>query len=90
MQWFNEPHAWKIEGNSLMMQVTPQSDYSFDNLHYTMMRNAWLQDNHPVMVGMMGASPDGQGFKAMFEHFSLTHLPDARRLQWLKANDTNA
>ena len=29
--------------------------YSFDDKNYTMMRNAWLQDNCPVMVGMMGA-----------------------------------
>ena len=38
--------------------------YSFDNKEYTMMRNAWLQDNHPVMVGVMGACPDGDGFNA--------------------------
>lgn len=58
--------------------------YSFDDKTYTMMRNAWLQDNHPVMVGVMGASPDGAGFRATFEHFSIRHLPDQRRLQWLK------
>ena len=27
MQWFNEPEQWKIEGNSLSMSVTPQTDY---------------------------------------------------------------
>ena len=27
-----------------------------------MMRNAWLQDNTPVKVGLMGACPDGEGF----------------------------
>ncbi|WP_418383168.1 DUF1349 domain-containing protein [Alistipes finegoldii] len=58
--------------------------YSFDDKEYTMMRNAWLQDNHPVMVGVMGACPDGQGFEAQFEHFSIKHLPDQRRLQWLE------
>ena len=51
-----------------------------------MMRNAWLQDNTPVMVGVMGASPDGKGFNAKFEHFKVTHLPDLRRLEWLKKN----
>ena len=51
-----------------------------------MMRNAWLQDNHPVMVGVMGACPDGQGFTAKFENFSIKHLPDMRRLQWLEKN----
>ncbi len=60
--------------------------YSFDDKEYTLMRNAWFQDNCPVMVGMMGASPDGNGFKARFEHFSIKHLPDMRRLKWLEEN----
>lgn len=60
--------------------------YSFDNKNYVMMRNAWLQDNCPVMVGLMGACPDGNGFNAKFENFSVKHLPDQRRLKWLKEN----
>lgn len=60
--------------------------YSFDDKEYTMMRNAWMQDNTPIMVGLMGASPDGQGFKAIFENFKVKHLPDLRRLEWLKRN----
>lgn len=60
--------------------------YSFDDKNYIMTRNAPLKDNHPVMVGLMAASPDGQGFKAKFEHFKVTHLPDQRRLDWLKKN----
>lgn len=60
--------------------------YSFDDKKYTMMRNCWLQDNTPVMVGMMAACPDGSGFKAKFEGFRITHLPDQRRLEWLKRN----
>ena len=60
--------------------------YSFDDKEYTMMRNCWLQDNTPVMVGMMAACPDGNGFKATFEGFRITHLPDQRRLEWLKNN----
>ena len=60
--------------------------YSFDDKNYKMMRNAWLQDNCPVMVGMMGACPDGNGFNAKFEDFSVKHLPDQRRLEWLKNN----
>lgn len=190
MQWFNEPEEWSIKGNTLTMEVTPQSDYwrishygftvddapflyttrggefevkvkissdykvrfdqaglmlrideenyiktgiefvdgkynlsavvthttsdwsvieldepveyvwikavrrldaveifySFDDENYTMMRNCWLQDNKPVMVGMMAACPDGNGFKATFEEFTIKHLPDARRLEWLKNN----
>ena len=60
--------------------------YSFDDREYTMMRNAWMQDNHPMMVGLMGASPDGTGFSARFDNFSIKHLPDKRRLEWLKNN----
>lgn len=190
MQWFNEPEQWKIENNTLSMNVTPQSDYwrishygftvddapflytlrggefevkvkisgnyttrfdqsglmlridhenyikagiefldgkynlstvvthhtsdwsvitldkpvpsvwikavrrldaveifySFDDKEYTMMRNVWLQDNCPVMVGVMAACPDGNGFKAKFEGFAIKHLPDMRRLKWLKNN----
>lgn len=60
--------------------------YSFDDKIYTMMRNAYLQDNTPVMVGLMAASPDGNGFEAKFENFKVTHLPDQRRLKWLENN----
>lgn len=60
--------------------------YSFDDKTYTMMRNAYLKDNTPVMVGLMAASPDGNGFEAKFENFKVTHLPDQRRLKWLENN----
>ncbi|WP_433829897.1 DUF1349 domain-containing protein [Flavobacterium anhuiense] len=58
--------------------------YSFDDKNYIMTRNAPLQDNTPVMVGLMAASPDGKGFEAKFENFSVKHLPDQRRAEWLK------
>lgn len=58
--------------------------YSFDDKHYTLMRNAYLQNNTPVMVGLMAACPDGNGFEASFEHFTVKHLPDQQRLKWLK------
>ncbi len=60
--------------------------YSFDDQNYTMMRNAPLQDNTPVMVGLMAACPDGKGFNAVFENFRVQHLPDERRLKWLENN----
>lgn len=60
--------------------------YSFDDKEYVMMRNCWLQDNTPVMVGLAAACPDGQGFKAKFENFTIKHLPDQRRVQWLEKN----
>ncbi|UZT98115.1 DUF1349 domain-containing protein [Chryseobacterium fluminis] len=60
--------------------------YSFDDKNYVMMRNAHLQDNSPVMVGLMAACPDGKGFTAAFEHFKVKHLPDERRLKWLETH----
>ena len=58
--------------------------YSLDDKTYIMTRNAPLKDNAPVMIGLMAACPDGNGFEAKFEHFSVKHLPDQRRLEWLK------
>ena len=60
--------------------------YSFDDVTYTLMRNAWMPDDHPIMVGVMAACPDGNGFKARFDNFSIKHLPDQRRVEWLKRN----
>ena len=60
--------------------------YSFDDEHYTLMRNAWLKANAPVRVGMMGACPDGDGFRVVFSDFSVRHLPDAVRAKWLREN----
>lgn len=60
--------------------------YSFDDKEYTMMRNAWMEANRPVRVGVMGASPDGNGFNATSSDFSVKHLPDAVRTEWLEHN----
>lgn len=60
--------------------------YSFDDKNYIMMRNANLEDNSPVMVGLMAACPDGKGFTATFENFKVKHLADERRLKWLENN----
>ena len=50
------------------------------------MSHACLQDEHTVMVGVMGACADGNGFKAKFENFSIEHLADKRLIEWLKNN----
>lgn len=60
--------------------------YSFDDKEYTMMRTLWMQDNCPLIVGPVAACPDGQGFKAVFSHFKVKHLPDQRRVEWLMKN----
>ncbi len=60
--------------------------YSFDDKEYYMMRNAWLEANHPVRIGMFAACPDGNGFTAIFSGFKVTHLPDSVRTDWLRRN----
>ena len=60
--------------------------YSLDGIKYNMSNVAYLSDNKPVMVGMMAASPDGDGFDAIFKEFTIKHLPDTRRKAWLKDN----
>ncbi len=58
--------------------------YSFDDKEYVMMRNAWMEANRPVKIGMMAACPDGDGFKVTFSDFKVTHLPDKVRTEWLR------
>jgi uncharacterized protein len=58
--------------------------YSLDDKNYVMYRNAPFQDNTPVKIGMMAACPDGDGFNAQFDNFSVKPLPDQRRLEWLE------
>lgn len=60
--------------------------YSFDDKEYIMMRNAWMAANCPVKIGMFAACPDGEGFKATFSDFKVTHLPDKVRTDWLNAD----
>ncbi|MFA8435258.1 MAG: DUF1349 domain-containing protein [Marinifilaceae bacterium] len=60
--------------------------YSLDGEKYVMSSLAYFPQQKPAMVGMMAASPDGDGFEAVFEDFKVKHLPDARRLEWLEKN----
>ena len=60
--------------------------YSFDDVNWQMMRNAYVEANRPVKIGMFAACPDGNGFKARFSDFKVTHLPDKVRTDWLKQN----
>ncbi|KQT35636.1 hypothetical protein ASG22_01015 [Chryseobacterium sp. Leaf405] len=38
-------------------------------------------------AGVMAANPDGRGFNAKFDNFLVNHVPDQRRLNWLKENN---
>ncbi len=88
--------SWSViqlpeQPKSVWIKVIRQLDaveisYSLDGTNYTMSNLSYLQSNAPVMVGMMAASPDGDGFRAVFEEFSIKHLPDMKRSEWLKRN----
>lgn len=56
--------------------------YSFDDKTYRTIRTCYLEAHRPVQVGLMAASPDGNGFEAVFEHFAVKPLPDLQRLEW--------
>ncbi|MDE7154139.1 MAG: DUF1349 domain-containing protein [Muribaculaceae bacterium] len=60
--------------------------YSYDDNEYQLMRNAWMEANRPVKIGMYAASPDGNGFNATFSNFKVIHLPDKVRTDWLRRN----
>lgn len=60
--------------------------YSLNGYDFQMMRLAYFPQNTPLMVGLTAASPDGDGFKALFEEFKVIYLPDTRRKKWLENN----
>jgi regulation of enolase protein 1 (concanavalin A-like superfamily) len=92
----NEKSDWSIielqnRPKSLWLKAVRKLDsveifYSFDDETYSMMRLAYFPDNIQVMVGMTAASPDGNGFDALFEDFEINHIPDTRRTKWLENN----
>lgn len=58
--------------------------FSTNGKDFQMCNIAYFPKDVPVKVGMMAASPDGNGFSATFEDFSIKHTPDTRRLEWAK------
>ena len=69
----------RIDAVELLYRINSQSEYS-------LLRLAYFPEINPVKVGMMAASPDGEGFKAVFNNFKVKHLPDLRRENWLNQN----
>lgn len=62
--------------SSLWLRLTRQGDTieihtSFDGQTYTMLRLAYFPPAEPVQVGIMACSPEGPGFTARFEDFSV-------------------
>lgn len=54
--------------------VTLEVSYSLDGAEFTMLRQAYFTDRPEVEVGLMIASPTGNGFTAVFEDFTVTPL----------------
>ncbi|MCR4032161.1 MULTISPECIES: DUF1349 domain-containing protein [Flavobacterium] len=88
--------SWSVVGlkdkpKNIWMKAVRRLDaleifYSTDGTNYIMTNTVYFPEFKTVQVGMMAASPDGKGFSAVFEDFKITHLPDQRRLEWLKNN----
>lgn len=92
----NEFSSWNVvalqgKPSSIWIKAIRKIDaveiyYSLDGEKYHMSNLAYFPQQKPAMVGMMAASPDGDGFKAVFEDFKIQQLPDERRIKWLKEN----
>ncbi|BDD00280.1 DUF1349 domain-containing protein [Persicobacter psychrovividus] len=81
--------ALKEKPDAIWIKATRRRDgveifYSTDGKNYAMAGLSYLPEQVPVKVGMMAASPDGDGFEATFKDFKVKHLADERRLEWLK------
>ena len=64
---------------SLGLRLTRHSDtveisYSLDGANYVMLRQAYLPLANSVDVGLMCASPEGDGFEAVFKNLSITRV----------------
>lgn len=49
--------------------------YSTDNRKFILANLAYFPENLQALVGMMSASPTGEGFPAIFENFSIHKIP---------------
>jgi uncharacterized protein len=49
--------------------------YSMNGINFLLSNIAYLPESQSAMVGMMAASPAGEGFTATFEHFNIEKLP---------------
>ncbi len=92
----NEHSSWSVielegEPQAVWIKAIRRIDaveiyFSLDGVKYHMSNLAYFPEMKSAMVGMVAASPDGDGFKALFENFKIKHLPDERRLKWLEEN----
>jgi uncharacterized protein len=65
----NPPSLWlQIKRRGTALEIFYATDRTQE---FTMLRMAYLTENDAVQVGIMSASPDGDGFTAIFENFSI-------------------
>jgi regulation of enolase protein 1 (concanavalin A-like superfamily) len=54
---------------------TVEVEYSLDGESYTMLRLAYLTEAETVLMGLMCAAPQGDGFQVTFKDFRIDRLP---------------
>lgn len=69
------PYIWI---RAMRVQNAVMVFYSFDDKEYVLMRDCYMPEETPIKVGLMGACPQGDGFEAKFENFSIKHIPSPR------------
>jgi regulation of enolase protein 1 (concanavalin A-like superfamily) len=67
----NPPSVWiRVTRRGTAVEV----HHSADGEHYTLLRLAYLTPARALEVGIMCASPDGDGFRTTFEHLEVRAL----------------
>ncbi len=67
----NPPSIWlRVTRRSEALEV----EYSLDGERYSMVRLTYLVTGAPLKVGVMCASPEGEGFTTVFEDFTIRPL----------------
>ncbi|WP_209329602.1 DUF1349 domain-containing protein [Lunatimonas salinarum] len=65
----NPPHIWlKLFRENEFVEI----HFSSDDIHYDLLRIAYMPPSDSLMVGLMAASPDGEGFAVDFSHLEIT------------------
>ncbi len=80
----NDFSSWNVivlkeNPKSIWLKAVRKADsieifYSLDGKNFQMTNLAYFLENKPAMVGMMAASPKGEGFTAIFEEFKIKPL----------------
>ncbi len=64
MKWFNPPAKWSAKGATLTLEVAPGKGW-------VVVREGYFPPGVDAQIGVMAAAPEGPGFAATFEGFSV-------------------